>query len=34
MKKLGESKAEEEYASLWENIKKKRDRIKSGSGEK
>ena len=34
MKKLGESKAEEEYASLWENIKKKRDRIKKGSGEK
>jgi len=34
MKKLGESKAQEEYASLWENIKKKRDRIKSGSGEK
>ena len=34
MKKLGESTAEEEYASLWENIKKKRDRIKSGSGEK
>ena len=34
MKKIGESKAEEEYASLWENIKKKRDRIKSGSGEK
>ena len=34
MKKLGESKAEEEYASLWENIKKKSDRIKSGSGEK
>ena len=28
------SKTEEEYASLWENIKKKRDRIKSGSGEK
>tara|TARA_B100000676_G_scaffold254844_1_gene261370 strand:- start:778 stop:1992 length:1215 start_codon:yes stop_codon:yes gene_type:complete len=34
MKKIGESKAEEEYASLWENIKKKRDRIKRGSGEK
>ena len=34
MKKLGESKAEEEYSSLWENIKKKRDRIKKGSGEK
>lgn len=30
----GCSKTEEEYASLWENIKKKRDRIKSGSGEK
>ena len=24
----------DQYASLWENIKKKRDRIKSGSGEK
>lgn len=29
MKKIGDSEA-----SLWENIKKKRDRIKSGSGEK
>ncbi len=42
MKKLGESKAEKEekpdlkkeYASLWENIHKKRKRIKKGSGEK
>jgi len=30
----GNCDCEEEYASLWENIKKKRDRIKSGSGEK
>ena len=29
-----QSKAEEEYASLWKNIHEKRKRIKSGSGEK
>ena len=27
MKKLGESKAEEKYASLWENIRKKKKRM-------
>ena len=34
LKKKSKAELQEEYASLWENIKKKRERIKKGSGEK